>query len=279
MEKSNVVIENSRLLLFLRILILLLFILVFCVTVFFYYALDFPSPALFLFLPWIMIFSITGFIMSKKRFRIVKFSLSPDKVSLSFHNRVYFESELELINEIIIIKNSIKRSFSGYFSTSTSEVLSIQFIGKNFEKTIGLWCCGFNYRKQRMIADLLASNGKELNKTVRIYENRSLVLNELENPCWEIGDFLKNKGDRVDKLRTTKRIRGIIGLLLLIVGGFMVIFFFVNPKFCWDPTVACIMPLIIQVLGIGISCIGLFLLENYFKTRRKQKDKNDWSAF
>lgn len=276
MESSNVVVKNSRLLLFSYILILFLILLVFFVTLFFYYALDLPSPAMFLFLPWIMIFGIIGFIMSKRRFKIVKFSLSPEKVSLSFHKRVYFVRELELINEIIIIKNSIKRIFTGFSSAGTSETLSIQFIGRNFEKTIGLWCCGFNYRKQRKIADLLMSNGEKLNKTIKIYDARSIVLNKGESPCWEINEFLKNKGDLVDKLHTTNRIHGIIGLLLLIVGGIMVIYFFLNPQSCWDQTIACVMPLIIQAVGVGIGCIGLFLLQIFVKAWRKQRYQSDW---
>lgn len=67
------------------------------------------------------------------------------------------------------------------------------------------------------------------------------------------------------------KIQGIIGLFLLIIGGFMVIFFFLNPQFCWDETIACIMPLIIQAVGIGMACIGLFLLQIFFKTWRKQR--------
>ena len=156
-----------------------------------FFASEIPSFALYSFIPIYFLYGLTIFVFLKYRYRFPKFNLSRDKISFTFHKKPYFETDLNSIKEITIIKNSVESLPKPYSISKSYDNYSIQFKFKDSEKEIKLWCCGFNMRKQLSIIDSLINLGEKLNKPVKIYDAREIIIREKESPCWEIQNFLK----------------------------------------------------------------------------------------
>jgi len=192
MEGNNLEIKDYR---FFQFKVFLVFttpaILIPNVVLAIFFASKIPSYALLLFIPMYFLYGLTIFVFYKYRYRLAKFSLSGDKISFAFHKKTYFETDLISVKEITIIKNSVESLPKPYSISKSYDNYSIQFKFKDSEKEIRLWCFGFNMRKQLSIIDSLINLGEKLNKPVKIYDAREIIIREKESPYWEIQNFLK----------------------------------------------------------------------------------------
>lgn len=190
-ENNHTDIKESRIIFFLIMVIMFLIFLTLNIMLSMVFGSDIPAPAWLLFSPIYLIFIFAFIFIPRNAFGLVKFSLTMTKVSISLNRKTYFELELDSIKEISIIKNTVEKvptkySFSNRFTSN-----SIQFICKNFEKEIRLWCCGFRPKKQKLIIESLTNLCEALDKSVRIIDARSIIIRMDTYPCAEIEDFLK----------------------------------------------------------------------------------------
>lgn len=275
-EKNQIVIKYSRYSIFTPIFILFLINLALSIILGVFISKDFIFPLNFIFVPiflYAFIYSIGNYV------RFAKFKLDLKKISLSLHKIIYFEVEISNISEIIITKNSVEKKAVLFSPKNTFEGHAIQFLGHELNETINLWCCGFNEKKQNLISDSLIKIGENLNKKIRIIDDRSTIIKRGDNPCEGIKDFV-DYVKALPKSYEFRKTQGVIGLLLLITGGIMLIPLILE-IFLYRLILTTTLVEMLSYSGVMLVVIGFFLIMKYTKARknkqlRKSEKPLDW---
>lgn len=157
--------------------------------------------------PWFL-FGILLWGLSVSWSRRTEILLTSNSLEIIVDRSLFLELKWAEIEKIFVFEEEREIQIARFRLSDTATGFSIRVKGFELDKTIRLWCLGFNLRNQKKIISFLKKVCKRTNIQTSIDDTPRPIIKRGEFPCDQISQFRDALDDKKRRMKVEKAVNG-----------------------------------------------------------------------